>query len=73
MLGPSHKIHLDFIATTNCNEWATPLGNLPIDHVTIEELLQHDDQLFQKIDVKYEQNEHSLEMHCPYIKKAFAD
>ena len=28
VLGPSHKVSLDFIATTDCQEWETPLGNL---------------------------------------------
>ena len=31
LLGPSHKVFLDFIATTVCTEWATPLGNIDID------------------------------------------
>jgi AmmeMemoRadiSam system protein B len=28
LLGPSHKVYLDFIATSQCTEWATPLGNI---------------------------------------------
>ena len=28
---------------------------------------------FNKIQLKYEENEHSLEMHLPFIKKIFAD
>ena len=31
VLGPSHKVYLDFVATTNCGVWATPLGNLAVD------------------------------------------
>ena len=31
LLGPSHKVYLDFIATTFCKEWETPLGNISID------------------------------------------
>ena len=31
VLGPSHKVRIDFIATTSCTEWETPLGNLTVD------------------------------------------
>lgn len=46
LLGPSHKIGFDFIATTFCSEWATPLGNMEIDQVTIKELLGSGKDLF---------------------------
>lgn len=71
LLGPSHKIFLDFIGTTTCDEWATPLGNLQIDKAGVERLCSLDEDLFQQIDKKYEENEHSLEMHIPYIRKMF--
>lgn len=28
ILGPSHKVYLDFVATTICDQWNTPLGPL---------------------------------------------
>ena len=31
IMGPSHKVYLDFVATTACSEWETPLGNLTVD------------------------------------------
>ena len=31
ILGPSHKVYLDFAATTICDEWETPLGNLKVN------------------------------------------
>eukprot|EP00347_Sterkiella_histriomuscorum_P017528 403348996 len=73
LLGPSHKVYLDNIATTACDEWETPLGNLKIDHITITELIQNgkEQELFQQISKKYEENEHSLEMHIPFIRKMF--
>lgn len=71
LLGPSHKVYLDFIATTRCDEWETPLGNLKIDKEVVNKLVSIDGELFQKIDKKYEENEHSLEMHIPYIRKMF--
>ena len=38
LLGPSHKVFLDFIATTQCKEWETPLGNLPVDTEIVDKL-----------------------------------
>ena len=31
VLGPSHKVFLDFIGTTACTHWATPMGNIQVD------------------------------------------
>ena len=77
LLGPSHKVYLDFVATTTCDEWATPLGNLKIDKETVEKLCENSDEKvgvnFSKVALKYEENEHSLEMHLPFIKKVFSD
>lgn len=71
LLGPSHKVYLDFIATTTCTEWETPIGNLKVDTKLVDELTQEKGEMFQKIEKSYEENEHSLEMHIPYIKKVF--
>ena len=38
LLGPSHKVYLDFLATTAASAWATPLGNLTVDEQTIDDL-----------------------------------
>ena len=76
-MGPSHKVYLDFVATTACDEWATPLGNLKIDKEAVDQLCESSDEKagvsFGAIAVKHEENEHSLEMHLPFIKKVFAD
>jgi MEMO1 family protein len=31
LMGPSHKVYLDFVAQTACDEWETPLGNIKVD------------------------------------------
>lgn len=72
LLGPSHKVYLDFIATTQCTEWATPLGNWVVDREIVDKLCLQE-SLFQKIDKDYEENEHSLEMHLPYLRYMFKD
>ena len=39
VLGPSHKVYLDFVATTACDEWETPLGGLQVDKDKIDALV----------------------------------
>ena len=70
LMGPSHKVYLDFIGTTAAQEWETPLGNLKVDVETVESLSEQSEAVglsVQKIQLKYEENEHSLELHLPYI------
>jgi AmmeMemoRadiSam system protein B len=79
ILGPSHKMPLDFVVTTECDEWETPLGNLKVDKQAVQELLEFPknnpkyfgEVHYQTIDKRHEENEHSLEMHLPYIRKVF--
>lgn len=71
ILGPSHKVFLDFIATTSCDQWETPLGSLEIDKELVDRLVSQKEAEFSLIQKSYEENEHSLEMHLPYIRKVF--
>ena len=64
-------MYLDFAATTTCQEWETPIGNLPVDEKIVDSLVALDPEMFRQIDKKYEENEHSLEMHLPYVRKVF--
>lgn len=50
------------------------MGNIRIDTATVEKLENAKGSVnFDRIAPKYEENEHSLEMHCPYIRKIFKD
>jgi AmmeMemoRadiSam system protein B len=74
LLGPSHKVYFDFCGTSTCDEWETPLGNVQVDTKTVDNLCQQGDgKLIKRINLKAELNEHSLEMHLPYIQKIFQD
>jgi len=69
ILGPSHHVYLDGCALSRCKEYVTPLGNLPIDVETIAELAQTGK--FTDMDLQTDEDEHSIEMHLPYIRKVF--
>ncbi|KAK4054997.1 hypothetical protein OIO90_003338 [Microbotryomycetes sp. JL221] len=69
VLGPSHHVYLKGCALTQCQEYQTPLGNIPIDTDTVNEL--RNTGKFTTMDIDTDQDEHSIEMHLPYIRKIF--
>ncbi|KAJ6503501.1 MEMO1 family [Mycena vitilis] len=69
VLGPSHHIYIEGCALSACKQYATPLGNLPLDLDTIQELRATGK--FEDLAHSADEDEHSLEMHLPYIRKMF--
>lgn len=67
LLGPSHHHYLSGAATTACDKYATPLGDLIIDTSFVQEIKQEWGLETMSQDV--DEAEHSLEMHLPYIYK----
>lgn len=67
LLGPSHHVHLDSCALTNSTFYNTPLYNLTIDLEVTSELSGKGG--FERMDAQMDEDEHSLEMHLPYIAK----
>ena len=69
MLGPSHHFYLDGCALSRCEEYETPIGNLPVDAAVNEEL--HQTGEFEWMSRRVDEDEHSIEMHAPYVRKVF--
>ncbi|KLO14434.1 UPF0103-domain-containing protein [Schizopora paradoxa] len=69
ILGPSHHVYVDGCQLTKCNEYATPLGSLPVDKETVAELRQTG--AFSDMSLKTDEDEHSIEMHLSYVRKVF--
>ncbi|RYP52325.1 hypothetical protein DL769_010699 [Monosporascus sp. CRB-8-3] len=67
VLGPSHTYYLSGCALTKFAKYETPFGDLTVDEAVIQEL--RDTGKFQDIPSGSDINEHSLEMHLPYIYK----
>jgi AmmeMemoRadiSam system protein B len=67
LLGPSHHYYLSTCALSRCKTYETPLGALTLDLDTIAELDKTGQ--FDKMDKSADEEEHSLEMHLPYIFK----
>ncbi|KAI5369706.1 Putative MEMO1 family protein [Septoria linicola] len=67
LLGPSHHHPLSRAALSRCTQYATPLGNLTIDRETTARL--YGSGKFEWMSQSVDEDEHSLEMHLPYIFK----
>lgn len=67
LLGPSHHFYLANAALSRCTKYATPLGNLSIDIETTKALSETGHFTWMTKDT--DEDEHSLEMHLPYIYK----
>ncbi|GAA6007113.1 hypothetical protein JCM10207_001512 [Rhodosporidiobolus poonsookiae] len=69
VLGPSHHYYLDGCALSQCETYETPVGNLPLDRATIDGLQATGK--FELMDKDADEDEHSIEMHLPYVRKIF--
>ncbi|EME49005.1 hypothetical protein DOTSEDRAFT_67898 [Dothistroma septosporum NZE10] len=67
LLGPSHHHYLTKAALSKCTEYATPIGNLKVNREVTAEL--HSTGQFEWMSRSVDEDEHSLEMHLPYIYK----
>lgn len=70
MLGPSHHVYIEGCALSVAKTIATPFGNIPVDTETIAKLRATHGSLFSQLSLEEEEEEHSLEMHFPYIAKS---
>lgn len=65
LLGASHRVSFDGIALPSVDEFETPLGNVKIDHDTINILKNlHCSIISDEVHAE----EHSLEVHLPFIQ-----
>jgi len=70
LLGPAHRSPLPVIAASNAEAFATPLGLVRTDTVTRDELVGAGLAL---IDDALHAEEHSLEVHLPFIQVTLGD
>jgi len=71
ILGGAHIYNLPGGCLTSCTKFATPFGDIRIDTETIKEL--SDKEGFDYYGKKYDEHEHCIELHLPYIKKIFTE
>ncbi|XP_057967315.1 uncharacterized protein LOC131157291 [Malania oleifera] len=69
ILGPSHHYYTPKCALSSATIYKTPIGDLPIDLEVNEELKATGK--FETMDLQVDEEEHSMEMHLPYLAKVF--
>lgn len=69
IMGPLHNQREDGLFLSNSHSFQTPLGNIPVDRETSEEL-ESCSHLFQVNDIPHLQ-EHSIEVLLPFVKYCF--
>jgi AmmeMemoRadiSam system protein B len=70
LMGPSHRVSFRGIATSSADFYATPLGTVPIDRLGLEKIL--DLPFVGELDQAHAQ-EHSLEVHLPFLQVALGE
>lgn len=67
ILGPSHHVRLRGCALTICDKYETPLYNLKVDKQINADLEKTGK--FSWMEIQTDEDEHSIEMHLPYVAK----
>jgi len=65
LLGPSHRVAFEGLATSTADRFATPLGDIPIDRSAVHLSLKLPEVCL--LDVAH-QYEHSLEVQLPFLQ-----
>jgi len=71
ILGPAHHVHLNRCDLSGCDYYATPLGKLRLDKEIIGDLKSTGE--FGTMSIGTDRDEHSIEMHLPYVYQIFKD
>lgn len=65
LLGPSHHVYLRTCALSQATKYRFPNGEMTIDQDVYSQLKATGE--FELMSLQVDEDEHSLEMHCPYI------
>ncbi|KAH0838338.1 memo-like protein-domain-containing protein [Lanmaoa asiatica] len=71
ILGPAHHVHLNRCDMSGCDYYTTPLGKLRLDKEIIGDLKSTGK--FGTMSIDTDKDEHSIEMHLPYVHQIFKD
>ena len=65
LLGPAHRVSLNGLAVCSAESFATPLGNIAVDTVSVQDILN-----LSQVTLSDEAHasEHCLEVHLPFLQ-----
>ncbi|WP_456322883.1 AmmeMemoRadiSam system protein B [Hydrogenimonas sp.] len=69
VIGPSHRVYVSGTSVGQYDLYETPLGDLPVDRVLADEIIQKFGMSF----IPDAHHEHSTEVQMPFIKKYLPD
>lgn len=73
ILGPSHHVYFkNYVTLSPYKSYETPLGDLDVDTDVCKKLVKLSNH-FKFMDEDTDNDEHSFEMHCPYIAYKIRD
>jgi AmmeMemoRadiSam system protein B len=70
LLGPTHRVAVNGIAVPEASAFAMPLGNIPLDLDAIAQLRDLPQIVFSD---RVHAQEHSLEVHLPFLQRVLGD
>jgi len=70
LLGPSHRVPFRGLAISSADFFQTPLGEIPLDRNTLDKLSGLESVV--QLDAAH-QDEHSLEVHLPFLQAVLDD
>lgn len=69
IMGPSHHVYFKGYALTSaCSAYETPFGDIPVDTAVVRTLTAG--KLFRTMSLDVDEDEHSFEMHVPFLYRA---
>ena len=68
LMGPAHRVAFNGIAASKSDYFETPLGDIPVDHVSLQLSVDQGDVHY--FDAAHEQ-EHCLEVQLPFLQEVF--
>ncbi|MGK5091040.1 AmmeMemoRadiSam system protein B [Deltaproteobacteria bacterium TL4] len=71
LLGPAHRVYLQGMGVPSATHFLTPLGKIPLEIQTLQELTQQYSWVNQRDDAH--EQEHSLEVHLPFLQETLRD
>ena len=70
LLGPTHRVAVNGLALPKTDVFSTPLGNVRLDHAAMAELADLPQVVFSD---HVHAEEHSLEVHLPFLQRVLDD
>ncbi|MFT5484518.1 MAG: AmmeMemoRadiSam system protein B, partial [Halieaceae bacterium] len=71
LLGPSHRVAFEGIATTSADHYASPLGKIPIDKNGVAAISKL--PAVSILDQAHDSGEHSIEVHLPFLQRCLGE